>query len=421
MQNWPKRRLPQNKTPVGTRCIQIDIPDNDEWEQQLYSEIYQLTIWMLWERDLGKSGTIVGKQWRKALKTWRHCDGTPTPLPVAERTYEMSICEELRFHNGKLQGLCCGEWTDIGGQPSQGIGGPSQPGGGTPVPGKGQCNTYHAVVPGFGAWFLPAVVNSGDTLEFSNFDGAATDASPIGRWNCPDGKLFVGGQCYDILAFDATTPVPSAPIGKTLLSIDGDLHVVNEGSFTVPPGVVNKPVAFLLNQRPAGFGAGEVTFDINFCNTQVESGFTHRFDLTASPAGWVPILDGHAVWTAGSGFTDGLSHNLSTDFVWIGIKIAFPHRVITSLKAEYAVSEGTFTDLASTSDIFGQLSGTTQFEVDAAAGAIPTSPWIWTGSKDCDTLAVELYLSSSALGGGGGGGAGLLATITVTGDGSDPF
>lgn len=267
MQRQSVRDLPPNKNPTGTRCIQITIPDDDEWERDLYGEVWRLTRWMLWERDLGKNGKPVADRWLAAIRTWKHCSDTPPDSGGGSDEGEPLIrqnpdnpCEI----QSSVDGTHWCTFIDLSlCQPS----GPQQ-GDGTPTPAPGgQCIKYNATVTGPHFWLLPANVSSGDTMEFSNFAGASTGAPPVGRWNCPDGDLFTLGSCTDFKATDAGSFMPAEPIGVPIFYLDGAYHRAT-GMFTIPPGIDSQQVAFILNYPTSPSPSGTVTFDVQLCNNQ---------------------------------------------------------------------------------------------------------------------------------------------------------
>jgi len=237
--------------------------------------------------------------------------GTPSPIPpIMEMDYLMSICEQLRFSGGKLQGLCCGEWVDISGQTNAGLPPTTgQPGGGSglPQPNGGQ-NEYCGSL-GRGTWLLPAPVNSGDTLLFSDLFGAWQDNRDL-FWHCPDGFLFVLDVCGPTLPHGSPDPLPTGYHMQLIANIGGTYYDIlqtdsqgNPSVFTVPSGVTNQNVIIQANIDDTDKINGEVQFCVRVTNNQLGA-WEHRFDLTTSPFPFVPC--GNGVWTAGVGFTDTL-------------------------------------------------------------------------------------------------------------------
>src|SRR6266496_2153885 len=164
-----------------------------------------------------------------------------------ELEYEMSVCEQLRFQDGKLQGLCCGVWSDISGQPPQGWQTGPTGIGQTPPSAGGGCVSYKAGLSGNGYWYAPFVVNTGDTLTISNSKGATYNPAN-GLWYCTDGSTFFAGACLASTATNAGNPMPAVLTGKLIAKIGGTFYDVNNGgTFVVPAGIASQPVTFQFN------------------------------------------------------------------------------------------------------------------------------------------------------------------------------
>lgn len=238
---------------------------------------------------------------------------TDCPLPsdlTGEYDVMASLCESLRFQDGKLQALCCGEWTDVDGQlPGTGE---IQPGGGTPVPGDGECVSYHVNLIATQQWSLPAPVNSGDVLTFSNPHGAAQDGSGSGVYYCPAGDIFFAGACTGVFGTNGADPAPLEAHMGTIVQING-VWYGTQTPITVPPGVVNKPAIFQVNDSSLADNSGGYNFDVEHCNNVTPS-WCHTLDFKLSPHGfsiYVPAAEtsgnsGH--WVPGTGFVFGDSY-----------------------------------------------------------------------------------------------------------------
>lgn len=420
MQNWPKRHLPQNKTPVGTRCIQITIPDDDEWENMLYSEAYQLSLWMLWDRDEDKNGTVVARQWRRALQTWQHCDGSPTPaMPIEEMEYQMSICEQLRFENGVLQGLCCGEWTDIMGQPPGGIAGPNQPGGGGPAPAPGGgCTTYHVVLDAAKTWLLPPLVQTGDVLHISNAKGSANaTGNAFDNWYCPDGSRFVANECLSWEAIlDGSAPVPTANFMSIIGVLDGPgaFSIPIGSDWTVPGGVDPTYLALYVNDSDITNNLGGYTFDLQVCNNAPAT-WSHTLDFRLGTYGFQAC--GNGAYIAGVGFNDTLVNSGPNSYRGVNLCLnGVPAFTLT--RAAY-ICNALFGTNPQNVDLLLNPGNIVQFNVANVAGAF-TYDTGQISRAGITTLELDNSVGQGASGSDPGGTL-VITGIVVSGSGPDPF
>ena len=303
MQRANLRPLPANKHPSGARCITLTIPDDDEWENQLWSEAYRLGLWQLWERDTGHNGTIVARRWRQALFTWKRCTPVPKDRSIDESEYEMSVCEQLRFHNGRLQGFCCGEWVDIMGQDEiTDLAHLGQQGGNATQPAPGETACYHIDQQASFQYLLPTVVSSGDVLTFSNLGGAASDGvfSSLSPWFCPDGNSFFGGICQPGTASNlGTDPLPTAPHMSLIVQIAGTWYSALS-PITVPGGVTGAQVMVQLNDNVLSDDNGNYSADACLANNQFGN-FTHTFDFLTGSHGWT-AGGTTGTWVPGTGW-----------------------------------------------------------------------------------------------------------------------
>lgn len=244
------------------------------------------------------------------------CEPEPAPIPIAERDYKMSICEELRYMNGKLQGLCCGEWTDIPGQPSNGPQNPSQPGAGSEIPApNGGTAEYCGALSGLQLFYLPVPVSTGDVLLASNLDGASNDGVEV-YWHCPTGALFALDTCVETPIYNGgTDPLIGtqhmsiiAKIGSVyynVLNVDTD---DNPQPFTVPSGHDGDQCILLYNCDYGGKIYGETTFCVNVTNNSVGA-WSMDIDLKATPAGFAPQFPGAGTWIPAQGLVADCGQN----------------------------------------------------------------------------------------------------------------
>ena len=288
MQRWPRRTLPTNLNPVGTRCIQITIPDDDDWERDIYAEVVTLAQWMRWERDLGKNGKPVADIWLNALKTWKHCDGSPSPIHGMEVDEEMPLrvdCDCNVF-------ITCCDGTEkqiLTSDQVKALQAPQQ-GNGAPQASPGGCQLWQAVIDAGKFWLMPQPVNTGDIITPSEAHGASTDVAPLGRWNCPDGSYYAAGQCYGgSIAHDPSALVPASPLGVPVININGTWHDFT-APITVGGGVSNQNCAVALNYASGGDFSGTVILNVQLCNNStgdVNISYSHGSGIASAPYGSV--------------------------------------------------------------------------------------------------------------------------------------
>lgn len=197
-----------------------------------------------------------------------------------------TLCEAIRFQDGKLQAFCCGEWTDVTGQPAQGVGGSGQPGTGQPQPApNGGQACYQFTMPANQNVLLPTGVSTGDVIQIQSASGAGTN-SINSLWHLLSGNQFFLGADVGYPQTDPSTPVPAAPITSLILLLNGTPYAIGVGSFTVPGGYTNAEVKFQVND-PAIAGLSG-TFQFSACVTNNATGsFVHNFDFTANPGPWL--------------------------------------------------------------------------------------------------------------------------------------
>jgi len=315
----------------------IEVPDDRQHRAAFLGAILSLASAYKWQDDPAHTAKDVAAVWQDIYDRITFCKPGPTKLKLSEMEYEMSICEQLRWQDGVLQGLCCGEWTDIAGQPPGGFFNP-QPGGGSPQPQPGGgCETYRASLDGNGLWQLPTYVSTGDTINVTNASGATYNPT-TGGWFCPDGSSFILGSCFPSSITDAGNPMPSVQSGRLIAKIDTTYYDVYSGPFTVPGGITGKPVTFLINyDNPAG-STGALTFNVEVCNNQ-SAAWSHVIDLTATNFSF-SYIDG-GVWTSGTGWQTSFVVQSPNNGMQIYIAMSFGRAInLTGLALEFDTTLG---------------------------------------------------------------------------------
>lgn len=321
--------IPDPPDPPLTVCVQLQIPAQAIYFQLLWAQLNQLSYWFAWDRDPAHTGAVVAKTWADIRDSLHVC--VPSDQALQDMEFEMSICEQLRFQNGVLQGLCCGVWEDISGQLPGGIGGSDQPGSGTPIPQAGQCTTYKAKVTVTNPWLLPTLVSAGDVIQCSLFGGATTNSAPLGRWNCEDGQVFQLGQCQGFKGFSSGNPAPSLATGCVMIQIGSSYFDANS-PVTVPSGVNAQQAALVLNYPTGGSPAGDITCDLQICNNGAVT-WTSTLDFTISPYSSV-VTPHFGAYVAGVGYEGTFEDSASLSIVQLVIAVSGAH--ISSMSMIYS-------------------------------------------------------------------------------------
>jgi hypothetical protein len=414
--------LPQVVNPPDSICYKVPVPNDPMHLAAFMGQIYALGRAYSWADDDAHTARLAAGVWFKIFNDLRKCDGAAKVI-VAESDYDMSICEQLRFQNGKLQALCCGEWQDIDGQGDNTLGGSGQPGDGSTQPGPGQSECYSGRLLGTGQWYLPTVVSTGDTIEITDPMGAWHDGA-FSAWRCPDGNIFFAGGCIASTATDGGDPLPSQPHMSLIAEIGGSYYpILTGGVFTVPGGVSHSPVTFQANDGTLTDNAGEISFKACVTNNQAGT-FQHAFNLATNPEGWhlgAPYPTGYGNYLPGTGFVASTWDAGSSIFPrGIAIKIDFSSRSLTKVRVTGALAKGT--SIAPSNTCIGIGSAGVRASLlniiyTAATDGDPES-WEWTGLTTA--AALELFMEVGVANSDPGG-SGKYSSVTIEGIGSDPF
>jgi len=319
--HYPPNQIPANVDPPGLRCIQITIPDDDEWEQLLYSVIYRqlAMVWTNWQRTGDRTGADLNIRWRQALRTWKHCDNGPVPLGTLVEFNAMdNLIQVICDDSGKciLQYRCdvCSPWqtaaniTDLQTNPSGG--------GNQPAPGGGSstdCVTIYCNQ----EYTIPIPVTTGDKIEITSATGKWSDQ--FARWLCIDGNLFfidctgVGGA-----SGASGDPLPSANHLSAIVRFSTGYYALYPGaSLIVPSGVSNEQPTILANKPTVNSGSGWIDICWKVTNNAIKT-WCHNLDFTLAPYGFVsdPREGYTAAWTPGIGWlnTSGSGHKTEVKF-----------------------------------------------------------------------------------------------------------
>ncbi len=404
-------------TPDHTVCF------NRAWLPYVLGSLSQLMLQSTWNTD---DPEVLANQISRAnILRSLFIDGcTPEEqVAIEEMEYLMAVCEQLRFQNGKLQGLCCGEWVDIGGQPAQGFAPAGIGTGTTPPAAGGGCADYIATMVGNGYFYAPFLVNTGDTILVSNIKGATYNPAN-GAWYLLNGHQFFAGLDVGSPITAGGNPVPAQPSGKLVAKIGATFYDVYNGTFTVPGGIANQPIQFQVNYASIASSAGDVSFTVTLCNNSVAT-WSHTDDFTLSGWGYSTFTDSSittatGIWLPGVGWSaqtrtqSGTGHRTA-------IYIQSPHAsfVAQSVDVRYAFTAGQVV-----------LSGDKVLEIQSGAGGLDaftpvpdTSDAIHTFTGPFTLNPAVFYLDAARQNGADPSplGSAVIISITYHGTGVNPF
>jgi len=218
-----------------------------------------------------------------------------------------SLCEAMRWQDGKLQVFCCGEWTDVPGTATGGAGqAVEQPTQAEPLT-PGGCADYDVVLQAGGRWLLPNPVSGGDVVSITNVSGAWNDGTLL--WFCPQGYSYVAGLCASAIPAASGDPLQAVGHMRLIAGMDDSAPQYADAFqsvIVVPSGLSDVNLWFQANDSALAGNAGTITFHVQVCKSASSgSGGTDESDFTSSDGGW-SIRAGHAgSYSAGNGWDGG--------------------------------------------------------------------------------------------------------------------
>lgn len=425
--------LPEN-VPTGTRCIQIQIPDDPEYYRLLTGALGSLSDWYNYDRDATKKGRLVARLWRKALASIQFC---PTPVNNVLSPCDdcgCGGCMTVRFNGCVLEQYDCTTqmWVAVPTVNGPCISNPA-PGANAPPTPPGHCNTYALSVDARLVTPLPFNVSTGDTIQLIEALGAATDGG--GGWFCPDGEVFLLGACAGGGTLVGTDPLPTHNHMSLLLKIGSSFFPLSTTLFTVPGGVTNQPVYIQENDSSLTDDGGIISVKLNYCNnaTPPPTSWCQLLDFTLSPQGMtgetnegIVVCGGTdngtiGVWTAGVGWSGTIEEQADCvhHFSILRLYLLFGAPVVFTAEIKGTISN---TDSSSQLVVNGVSS------VNPAAGGsnainiapIPNGAFDYTGTTSASKPYLDIFclMQNSS---NGPTPSSVISSIKLTGTGVNPF
>ena len=359
--NEPGFALPKVIEPPDTVCFQIPVPNDPAYLQAFFGVIYDLTLWISWQRDAAHTGVKAAARMKQVYNALAAglltCDTSALNFDGEELM--ASLCESLRWHDGKLQALCCGAWVDIPGFEGVVAGGATQPPPGG-VLSPGECQSFSAVLQGSGQFLLPNPVQAGYTIVVDGASGGWTDGS--GSWYCPDGSQYVLGGCNPAGKHHiGGDPSATAYHMQLIALINGIYYPINgPTTINVPAGTPASQVTFQANDASLTDNGGSINFQVQVCAPQSGGNSV----AVCYPAGGT----GPATVQFGVPFNVSSSPNPNTHDV---ITMGFPVDVTLTI-----LSEGTWQERITNGDtVYATNTGQNSCDINHIfAGTIVTVP-----------------------------------------------
>jgi len=307
---WP---LPEIVHPERTVCFQINVPNEIHYLAAFYGAIFLLSKPYAWGDDAAHTALEVGAVWREIFDRLiaGNCIIPAKPGSAGADGDDFMIRQNPDnpcLLESSLDGVEWCVFADISKCVTS-----SQPGAGSPQPQPGGgCQTYQASIPGNGAWLVPTIVSTGDTISLTNLSGAWYGGSIT--WYCPDGSVFFAGVCTGAQNFNGGSQIPASPIGRVIALIDGTYYDILPGPFTIPGGITNKQVTLLMNTDTPSTASGNVNLDVTVCNNQAAS-WSSYFDFAISDYSALMGANGFS-FVPGTGLNGIFSSGTQNSFVF---------------------------------------------------------------------------------------------------------
>lgn len=330
--------LPDVIDPPTRRCITIEVPDNIYHLAAFYGQILALGYWFSWAEDTAHTALAVAKVWRDVYDKMRLCDVCSAPTGGAEGDDNLirQNPDNPCLLETSINGTDWCPFADL----SLCIPGSAQPGSGSdqPTSGGGQA-CYHASMEGSNKWLLPTQVNTGDVIDITNVNGAASDGTV--SWYCANGASFQFGACLGSGSTSGGDPLNTSPHMMLIAKIGSTYYPMYNTSLTVPSGVTNQAVTFQLNDSALSDNFGNIAFDVCVTNNALGT-FSHTFDFLVSNGGFSGVAwntNDAPTWSAGVGWDSPDETNAAGVARQAVIKRTLPSsRTLTGIQLEYTIA-----------------------------------------------------------------------------------
>jgi len=282
---WP---LPLVVDPPTSICYQIPVPNDIYHLAAFKGAIYELAKAYSWGNDDAHTALDVAAVWLDIFNNLEKCapsgDICFTGAEIGDEMIRQNPDNPCEIQTSADGTTWC-TFIDLSLCVTQ----PGQPGGGSPQPApNGGQACYNLRMDAFSKVLLPTVINTGDVIDVTTVNGASTDGGS--NWYCPDGDIFFGGLCLAATSgLNPADPLPTGPHQSIIALINGVYYSILPGSpLTVPSGIVNKQVEFMINDDTPSDDYGNLSFSVCVTNNQAAT-WTSLSNFKTGLHGWTLV------------------------------------------------------------------------------------------------------------------------------------
>lgn len=397
---WP---LPDVIDPPNRRGICVSVPDDPAHLAAFMGALYGLSRWYNWDRDDAHTGKEVAAVWYDVITHLGECQ--PSSGVTDEMQFRQNGCK-LEYSVDCVHWLTLYDPTDC---IDKKLNGGER---GTGALNLGECKEWDVTLKGSDRWLCPVPVADGFTIEITDMQGAWSDGTSA--WNCPDGTPYVLGLCVGAKGHATGDPSGTAYHMAIVGLLDGTTFIdVGPGPTTLTPVTGTVQLELQANDQTIGDNFGTITFHVKICESAPTT-FAHTFDFTIDDRGWDAYIYGGnalAVYTAATGWFDNYP---AAPYDGIFILSPTPSR-------NYEITNVEVLTTADLNDnaifaIENADQSTTYLNTTAGAGNpvnhdIPGTP----------TITGKLMVIIDNNPGGTSHSSAGIASVTISGNGPDPF
>lgn len=415
--------LPDVVNPPDSLCFQVQVPNEKFHIAAFKGALYALSSARFWQDDPAHTALQVAKIWQEIYDKISQVDCNPKTVPTGTSVELPGMSELIQVICNDagdciLQYRCdvCSDWITAANL-SQ-VNKPANTGPDNPQPGAGKCMTYHGRLDGNAAYLMPAIVNTGDVITFSNFNGSTSATN--GLFYCANGQeLFL--TCFGTPPAGGGSDIDAShPHYGLIVTIGSNHYLASAGPITVPGGVANAQVTLRINSVATDILGAGFSFDVEDCNNQTAS-FTHVFDFSINDGGWIIAPTRVGSWSPGVGWiTDWQFDGAGASARFVSITKAFGSRTITSFAMTYNFTNGTETILEDGTTLWnGTISGS---PIASAGHANGTNLVVGGPMSPFTSVRLSADVTCGNLSGNADpGGSATITKIVISGIGTDPF